>query len=131
MSGNVEQVAAQKEIARIRSPDGLGTLDRVSQGGASIERPKVPATGGAGASSVALLATLFVGSGFSALVYQVALGRYAQLIVGATARAISTVLVAFMLGTSLGAALGGRWADRSEASVLEVDRILREWGYIR
>ena len=55
-----------------------------------------------------------MGSGFSALAYQVILSRYAQLIVGGTAFAISALLVAFMLGMSLGSALGGRWADRTE-----------------
>ena len=64
--------------------------------------------------SISLLALFFVGSGFSALAYQVVLNRYAQLIVGATAYAISALLVAYMLGMSLGAALGGRWADRTE-----------------
>jgi len=60
-----------------------------------------------------LLALLFVGSGFSALAYQVILSRYAQLIVGATAFAVSALLTAFMLGMSLGAAVGGRLADRT------------------
>ena len=64
--------------------------------------------------SIALLALFFIGSGFSALAYQVILSRYAQLIVGATAYAISALLVAFMLGMSAGAALGGRWADRTD-----------------
>ena len=64
--------------------------------------------------STALLALFFIGSGFSALAYQVILSRYAQLIVGATAYAISALLVAFMLGMSAGAALGGRWADRTD-----------------
>ena len=63
--------------------------------------------------SIPLLAFFFIGSGFSALAYQVILSRYAQLIVGATAYAISALLVAFMLGMSLGAAWGGRLADKT------------------
>jgi len=59
------------------------------------------------------LALFFVGSGFSALAYQVILSRYAQLIVGATAFAVSALLTAFMLGMSFGAAVGGRLADRT------------------
>ena len=47
-----------------------------------------------------VLAALFVASGFSALAYQVVLSRYAQLIVGGTAFAVSALLVAFMLGMS-------------------------------
>ncbi|MBP6704113.1 MAG: fused MFS/spermidine synthase [Vicinamibacteria bacterium] len=64
--------------------------------------------------NIPLLALLFMGSGFSALAYQVILSRYAQLIVGGTAFAISALLVAFMLGMSVGSFLGGRWADRME-----------------
>jgi spermidine synthase len=60
-----------------------------------------------------VLAALFVASGFSALVYQVVLSRYLQLVLGSTAQAVSAILVAFMLGMSLGSALGGRLADRS------------------
>ncbi|HJS73649.1 MAG TPA: fused MFS/spermidine synthase, partial [Vicinamibacteria bacterium] len=60
-----------------------------------------------------LLALFFVGSGFSALAYQVILSRYAQLIVGATAFAVSALLTAYMLGMSLGAAAGGRLSDRA------------------
>src|SRR4051794_5411511 len=56
---------------------------------------------------------LFLASGFSAVAYQVILSRYVQLIVGSTAYAISALLVAFMLGLSIGSAIGGRLADRS------------------
>jgi len=64
--------------------------------------------------STLLLALFFVGSGFSALAYQVILSRYAQLIVGATAFAVSALLTAFMLGMSFGAAVGGRLSDRTQ-----------------
>jgi spermidine synthase len=60
-----------------------------------------------------LLALFFIGSGFSAVAYQVLLSRYIQLVVGTTAYAVSALLVAFMLGTSVGSALGGRAADRA------------------
>src|SRR5688500_11416233 len=46
----------------------------------------------------ARLALLFIGSGFTAVAYQVLLSRYVHLIVGATAYAVSALLVAFMLG---------------------------------
>lgn len=52
-------------------------------------------------------------SGLCAVAYQVLLGRYVQLIVGATAYAASAVLVAFMLGVSAGSAMGGLWSERS------------------
>ena len=60
------------------------------------------------------LGVLFVTSGLCAVAYQVLLGRYVQLIVGATAYAASAVLVAFMLGVSAGSALGGVWSERSD-----------------
>jgi spermidine synthase len=60
------------------------------------------------------LGLLFVTSGLCAVAYQVLLGRYVQLIVGATAYAASAVLVAFMLGVSAGSAVGGLWAERSD-----------------
>ena len=60
------------------------------------------------------LGVLFVTSGLCAVAYQVLLGRYVQLIVGATAYAASAVLVAFMLGVSAGSALGGLWSERSD-----------------
>jgi len=59
------------------------------------------------------LAALFVASGFSAVAYQVILSRYLQLVTGATAYAISALLVAFMVGISAGSAVGGRLADRT------------------
>jgi spermidine synthase len=63
--------------------------------------------------TIPLLALFFLGSGFSALAYQVILSRYAQLIVGATSYAVSALLVAFMLGMSAGSAIGGRLSDRT------------------
>ena len=63
--------------------------------------------------TIPLLALFFLGSGFSALAYQVILSRYAGLIVGATSYAISALLVAFMLGMSAGSVIGGRLSDRT------------------
>ena len=59
------------------------------------------------------LVLLFFVSGLSALAYQVILARYVHLVVGATAYATSALLVAFMVGMSLGSAAGGALADRS------------------
>lgn len=60
-----------------------------------------------------MLGTVFTASGFCGVAYQVLLGRYLHLIVGSTAHAISALLVAFLIGTSIGAWVGGRWADRT------------------
>ena len=62
-----------------------------------------------------ILATFFILSGFAGVAYQVVLSRSVQLIVGATAYAVSALLVAFMLGTSIGSMVGGRLADRVKA----------------
>ncbi|MET0552751.1 MAG: fused MFS/spermidine synthase [Vicinamibacteria bacterium] len=64
------------------------------------------------APSKAVLALCFIGSGFTAVSYQVLLSRYVQLVVGSTAYAVSAILVAFLLGSSIGALAGGRAADR-------------------
>jgi spermidine synthase len=64
------------------------------------------------APSKAVLAFCFIGSGFTAVSYQVLLSRYVQLVVGSTAYAVSAILVAFLLGSSIGALAGGRLADR-------------------
>lgn len=56
---------------------------------------------------------LFFLSGSSALIYEVLWARQLGLVFGTTAQATSTVLAAFMLGLALGAAVGGRWADRA------------------
>lgn len=60
-----------------------------------------------------ILVPLFLFSGASALVYQVAWLRLLSLIVGVTVHAASAVLASFMGGLALGAWLGGRIADRS------------------
>jgi spermidine synthase len=65
------------------------------------------------APSKAVLAFCFIGSGFTAVSYQVLLSRYVQLVVGSTAYAVSAILVAFLLGSSIGALAGGRAADRT------------------
>ncbi len=56
---------------------------------------------------------LFFLSGASALIYEVLWARQLGLVFGATTQAASAVLVAYMVGLALGAAIGGRWADRS------------------
>ena len=59
------------------------------------------------------LASLFLFSGFSALVYQIVWLRMLALVFGVTVYAASAVLTSFMGGLAVGAWLGGRLADRS------------------
>jgi spermidine synthase len=56
---------------------------------------------------------LLLGSGFSALVYQVLWLRLLGLVFGVTVHAASTVLAAFMAGLALGSVVAGRLSDRS------------------
>lgn len=60
----------------------------------------------------AVLAVLFLLSGFSALVYQIVWLRLLALVLGVTVYAASAVLTSFMGGLALGSWLGGRVADR-------------------
>lgn len=60
----------------------------------------------------AVLLTLFLASGFSALVYQIVWLRMLALVFGVTVYAASAVLSSFMGGLALGSWLGGRVADR-------------------
>jgi spermidine synthase len=59
-----------------------------------------------------LIAPLFLVSGGTALLYQVAFGKKLGTIFGATAYAVSAVLAAFMGGLALGSYLGGRYGQR-------------------
>jgi spermidine synthase len=63
----------------------------------------------------AVLLTLFLASGFSALVYQIVWLRMLGLVFGVTVHAASAVLTSFMGGLALGSWLGGRIADRSRS----------------
>ena len=56
----------------------------------------------------------FAFSGMAALIYEVIWTRELSLVFGSTVYAVSMMLTAFMSGLSLGAFLGGRWADRSK-----------------
>ena len=56
--------------------------------------------------------TLFLVSGSTGLLYEVAFGKLLGYVFGATAYAVSTVLAAFMGGLALGAYLGGKRAAR-------------------
>ena len=56
--------------------------------------------------------TLFLVSGSTGLLYEVAFGKLLGYVFGATAYAVSTVLAAFMGGMALGAHLGGKRAAR-------------------
>src|SRR3954470_20184645 len=55
---------------------------------------------------------LFLASGFSGLVYQVAWVRLLTPVFGVTAYAISTVIASFMGGLALGSYVAGRYIDR-------------------
>src|SRR5687768_12487207 len=55
---------------------------------------------------------MFVVSGATGLLYEVAFSKVLATIFGATAYAVSTVLSAFMAGLALGAFLGGKIAHR-------------------
>jgi spermidine synthase len=59
-----------------------------------------------------LVATLFLVSGATGLLYEVAFSKLLAYVFGATAYAVSTVLSSFMGGLALGAHLGGRNASR-------------------
>jgi spermidine synthase len=61
---------------------------------------------------IAILATLFLLSGISALIYQVLWMRMLSLVFGVTVYAASTVLACFMGGLALGSFGAGRIADR-------------------
>lgn len=63
-------------------------------------------------SKMAVFAFAF--SGMAALIYEVIWTRELSLVFGSTVYAVSMMLTAFMSGLSLGAFLGGRWADRSK-----------------
>ena len=65
---------------------------------------------------------LFLFSGATALVYQVAWTRNLSLIFGASHQAISIVLAAFMAGLALGGVVLGRVADRLPRPLREVNR---------
>src|ERR1700752_2141971 len=57
---------------------------------------------------------LFLASGFSGLVYQVAWVRLLTPVFGVTAYAISTVIASFMGGLALGSYVAGRMIDRRQ-----------------
>ncbi|MHB9002745.1 MAG: spermidine synthase [Coriobacteriia bacterium] len=59
----------------------------------------------------------FAFSGMAALMYEVLWTRELSLVFGSTVYAVSMMLAAFMSGLSLGAFLGGRWADRTDNPV--------------
>ena len=60
-----------------------------------------------------LVAALFLVSGATGLLYEVAFSKLLAYVFGATAYAVSTVLAAFMGGLALGAHFGGRYAARA------------------
>jgi spermidine synthase len=64
-------------------------------------------------SRFTLVATLFLISGATGLLYEVAFSKLLAYVFGATAYAVSTVLSAFMAGLALGAHFGGKNAARA------------------
>ncbi|PKQ29963.1 MAG: hypothetical protein CVT60_02680 [Actinobacteria bacterium HGW-Actinobacteria-10] len=68
-----------------------------------------------GARRTVLIAFAF--SGMAALMYEVLWSRELSLVFGSTVYAVSMMLAAFMSGLSLGAFLGGKWADRTDNPV--------------
>jgi spermidine synthase len=64
-------------------------------------------------SRFSLVATLFLVSGATGLLYEVAFSKLLAYIFGATAYAVSTVLASFMGGLALGAHFGGKNAARA------------------
>ncbi len=65
-----------------------------------------------------LVAALFLVSGATGLLYEVAFSKLLAYVFGATAYAVSTVLAAFMAGLALGAHFGGRHAARLRRPLL-------------
>ncbi|HEY9869575.1 MAG TPA: fused MFS/spermidine synthase [Candidatus Obscuribacterales bacterium] len=64
------------------------------------------------------MATLFLASGFSSLIYQVVWTRLLVLVFGSTTLATSTVLAVFMGGLALGSFAAGKLADRVKRPLL-------------
>jgi spermidine synthase len=63
-------------------------------------------------SRLLLVAALFLTSGTTGLVYEIAFAKSLSPVFGATAYAVSAVLAAFMAGLALGAHTGGKLAGR-------------------
>ena len=66
---------------------------------------------------------IFVLSGAAGLIYEVVWARELVLVFGNTTQAVSAILTGFFGGMAIGAALGGRLADR-------VERPLRMYGIL-
>lgn len=64
-----------------------------------------------------VVATLFIISGATGLVYQIAWFKYLSLFLGNTTYAQTVVLATFMGGLAIGASLWGRKADRSKSPI--------------
>lgn len=71
-----------------------------------------PSPASSRSSRFSLVAALFLVSGATGLLYEVAFSKLLGYVFGATAYAVSTVLAAFMAGLALGAHFGGRHASR-------------------
>lgn len=91
-----------------RPVEPVAVIDRTS----AEARSSAPPPSRALASRLVFVAPLFLLSGATALLYQVAFGKKLSTIFGATAYAVSAVLAAFMAGLALGSWLGGRYGMR-------------------
>jgi MFS family permease len=65
---------------------------------------------------IELLGLLFFGSGFAALIYQVAWQRLLFLAFGVDTTSVTIIVSAFMLGLGIGALAGGWWVDRADVN---------------
>lgn len=82
---------------------------------------------------LAFASLFFLGSGASALIYQICWQRLFVVFAGGDLPAITVIVAAFMLGLGLGSSLGGRMADhqtqlRNVISFVLVELAIAAWG---
>jgi len=90
----------------------------VAESSASLARPHVQTRSVALDWVTPALVVVFILSGASGLIYQIAWVRLLALTFGITIYAVSTVVAAFMGGLALGSFVGGRIADRASRPIL-------------
>ncbi len=90
----------------------------MAESSASLARARVQARSVSVDWVTPALVIVFILSGASGLVYQIAWVRLLALTFGITIYAVSTVVAAFMGGLALGSFLGGRLADRVSRPIL-------------
>lgn len=110
---------------------GVGAIALERWAGGVVPETSTPPTWtppDARASRAVLISVAF--AGFAALVLEVAWFRVLGLMLGASAYAFSTMLLAFLVGIALGGRLGGPWADRAMAQG-GVPRVLRTLALVQ